>query len=166
MMIETRRLQLQPLSYDELGLLLDERPTQLGEISLADLKEDDIPRRLIEINRDKMAMLPIGEHIWCTCFLMINRGTLRAVGSLGFKGVPVDGEVEVGYGTAETCQGQGYMGEALAGLLDWANETGQCRKVVADAHVDNIASQRVLLKCGFSQVGVSGEMLHFEKGLG
>jgi len=161
-MIETERLILHPLSYDELGLLLDETPGRLGEISLADLKEGDIPRRPIEIKRDKMAALSREKHVWCTYFLMVERETGKAVGSLGFKGVPVDGEVEVGYGTAEVHRGRGYMSEALAGLLAWAAGTGRCGKVTADTHVDNIASQRVLMKCGFVKVGETGEMVHFE----
>lgn len=166
MTVETQRLILKPLSYDELGLLLGDRPAELGEISLADLKEDDIPRRPIGIKREKMAALPIGEHIWCTYFLMVERGTNKAMGLLGSKGVPVEGETEVGYGTAESCRSRGYMSEALAGLLNWAAGTERCRKVEANTHVDNIASQRVLVKCGFSRIGESGEMVHFERVLG
>jgi ribosomal-protein-alanine N-acetyltransferase len=163
MRIETERLILYPLSYAELGLLLEDKPDTLGGFCLTDITEDDIPRRPIEIKREKMATLPVAEHIWCTYFLMAERGTGRAVGFLGFKGVPADGEAEVGYGTAEAYQCRGYMSEALEGLLCWAAGTGRCRKVAADTHVDNIASQRVLIKCGFSRVGDYGEMVCFEK---
>ena len=165
-MIATERLLLKPLTYDELSLLLGEKPETWGEISLSDLKEEDIPRRPIEIKREKMRALPQEEHIWCTYFLMIDHEMQKAVGMLGFKGVPVDGEVEVGYGTAESCRGRGYMSEALGGLLDWAAGTGRCRKVTADTHVDNTTSQRVLQKCGFIRVGESGEMVYFGKVLG
>lgn len=160
--IQTQRLYLSPLTYEELGLLLGDRPAQLGEISLADLKEADIPRRPIEIKRQKMGELPVEEHIWCTYFLMVDRETNKAAGLLGFKGLPDGGEVEVGYGTAESCRGRGYMSEALAGLLGWAAGTGRCRKVTANVHVANIASQRVLQKCGFIRIGETGEMVHYK----
>ena len=165
-MIKTKRMVLKPLTYKELGILLDNRPDSLGEISLAGLTKGDIPRRPVEIKREKMRALPQEEHIWCTYFLMIDHEMQKAVGMLGFKGVPVDGEVEVGYGTAESCRGRGYMSEALGGLLDWAAGTGRCRKVTADTHVDNTTSQRVLHKCGFIRGGESGEMVHFGKVLG
>lgn len=165
-MIETERLVLRPLTYDELGLLLGDKPDRLEGISLTGLTAEDIPRRPIEIKREKMAALPAADHYWCTYFLMAERETNNAAGMIGFKGAPIDGEAEVGYGTAEVCRGRGYMGEALSGLLAWAAGTGRCRMVTADTHADNIASQRVLLKCGFTRVGETGEMVHFERVLG
>lgn len=165
-MIETQRLILYPLSYDQLRVLLGEKPRRLGDISLELLAEEDIPKRPIGIKLEKMSGLSIDEHIWCTYFLMVDKATRMAVGSLGYKGVPADGETEVGYGTAGACWGRGYMTEALTGLLGWTEETGRCRKVTANTHRDNTASQKVLEKCGFIKVGETGELFLFEKELG
>lgn len=165
-MIETERLILYPLSYEELGLLIESKPEMLGDISLTDLSEEDIPRKPIAIKQVKMAALPAEEHVWCTYFMMVEKGSRRAAGLLGFKGAPEEGEAEVGYGTAESFRGRGYMTEALAGLIAWAVGTGRCGRVIADTHWDNAASQKVLEKCGLTRIGETGEMVHFEKVLG
>lgn len=76
----------------------------------------------------------------------------KAIGGIGFKGQPVSGCVEIGYGLAPAARGHGYAGEALVVLLGIAVEHGLSR-VIADTTKDNIASQRTLERAGFSQVG-------------
>lgn len=39
------------------------------------------------------------------------------------------------------------------------------RYLVADAHIDNIASQRVLEKAGFKKVGKQGDKYYFRRDL-
>jgi RimJ/RimL family protein N-acetyltransferase len=85
----------------------------------------------------------------------------RAVGGVGFKGQPVDGRVEIGYGLAPSARGQGYAAEAVVALLAVASENG-VSKVVADTTADNIASQRTLEGAGFRLVRTDGELHYFE----
>jgi len=47
-----------------------------------------------------------------------------AVGGIGFKGQPVDGTVEIGYGLAPSARGHVYAAEAVAGLLTVAIDRG------------------------------------------
>jgi len=85
----------------------------------------------------------------------------RAVGGVGFKGQPDGGCVEIGYGLAPSARGHGYAAEAVGALLAVAAGHGPSR-VVADTTLDNIASQRTLLRAGFRLVGTDDEHSHYE----
>ena len=85
----------------------------------------------------------------------------RAIGGIGFKGQPVDGCVEIGYGLAPSARGDGYAAEAVVALLALAAEHGLSR-VIADTTLDNIASQRTLIRAGFRLVGADDELQQYE----
>ncbi|HOX22093.1 MAG TPA: GNAT family N-acetyltransferase, partial [Elusimicrobiales bacterium] len=61
------------------------------------------------------------------------------------------GSVEIGYGIAPRFRGNGYCAEALAALIAWCAQTTAIRRLTAQCRTDNIASLRVLEKCGFSR---------------
>lgn len=85
----------------------------------------------------------------------------RAVGGAGFKGQPHDGSVEIGYGLAPSARGHGYAAEAVIALLAIA-AGHRLSRVIADTALDNIASQRTLIRAGFRLVGADGELQHYE----
>ena len=85
----------------------------------------------------------------------------QAVGGVGFKGRPDDGCVEIGYGLAPPARGHGYAAEAVVALLALATDRGLSR-VVADTTLDNIASQRTLVRAGFRLVGTDDTRQHYE----
>ncbi len=85
----------------------------------------------------------------------------RAVGGIGFKGQPDGGCVEIGYGLAPSARGHGYAAEAVVALLAVAADHGLSR-VIADTTLDNIASQRTLIRAGFRLVGTDGEHHQYE----
>jgi|ERR1019366_1822036 RimJ/RimL family protein N-acetyltransferase len=80
----------------------------------------------------------------------------RAVGGIGFKGQPDGGCVEIGYGLAPSARGNGFVAEAVALLTVGANH-GLLR-VIADTTLDNIASQRTLIRAGFRLVSTDAEV--------
>lgn len=69
------------------------------------------------------------------------------IGAIGFKGGPVDGSVEIGYGIAESARGHGYVTDAVMALLQLVS--GHDVTVVAETEPGNAASERVLQRCGF-----------------
>jgi RimJ/RimL family protein N-acetyltransferase len=81
------------------------------------------------------------------------------VGGAGFHGTPdVEGSVEIGYGIAPEWHGRGIATSAVGMLIDMAASLG-ARCIVAGTDEDNVASQRVLEKCGFTQATpIDGEM--------
>lgn len=85
----------------------------------------------------------------------------RAVGGIGFKGQPDGGCVEIGYGLAPSARGHGYAAEAVVALLAMAADHGLSR-VIADTTLDNIASQRTLIRAGLRLVGTEGELHQYE----
>jgi RimJ/RimL family protein N-acetyltransferase len=85
----------------------------------------------------------------------------QAVGGIGFKGQPVGSCVEIGYGLAPSARGHGYAAEAVAGLLTVAADHG-LTKVMAETTLDNVASQRTLIRAGFHHVGADAEVHRYE----
>ncbi len=85
----------------------------------------------------------------------------QAIGGIGFKGQPVGGCVEIGYGLAPSARGHGYAAEAVIALLTVAADHG-LSKVIADTTLDNIASQRTLVRAGLRLVGSDAELHYYE----
>jgi len=92
---------------------------------------------------------------WHAMWLIVRKDG-KHIGSLAFKGSPVDGAVEVGYGIAEEYRGLGYATEALETLLMWAFDQPGVKRVEAETREDNPASRKVLEHCGFAPNGVMG----------
>ena len=85
----------------------------------------------------------------------------RAVGGIGFKGQPDGGCVEIGYGLASSARGHGYAAEAVIALLTVAADHGLSR-VIAHTTLDNIASQRTLIRAGFHILSTDAELHRYE----
>jgi RimJ/RimL family protein N-acetyltransferase len=84
-------------------------------------------------------------------FQVLVRDSGEVVGGIGFIHPPEQGAVEVGYGLAESARGQGLATEALRAVVERASQLG-ATTVVAMTAVDNIASQRVLERLGFTRL--------------
>lgn len=80
-----------------------------------------------------------------------------AIGGIGFKGRPLDGSVEIGYGLVPSARGLRYAAEAVAGLLGLAVQLG-VREVTAETDPGNVASQRTLTRAGFELVRADDEL--------
>jgi ribosomal-protein-alanine N-acetyltransferase len=75
------------------------------------------------------------------------------VGSAGFKGAPVNGWVEIAYGTDEPFRRRGVATEMCGQLVSIALETEPTVIITAHTRPDNFASARVLEKNGFVCTG-------------
>lgn len=65
--------------------------------------------------------------------------------------VPVEEGVEVGYHIAKEFTGAGYATEALKALLEFAKSEKKLDKVYGICISENVASKKVLEKCGFEK---------------
>jgi ribosomal-protein-alanine N-acetyltransferase len=90
-----------------------------------------------------------GWQLWF-CIRREPRGLL---GNAGFKGVPKNGSVEIGYSILEAHQRMGYCTEAVRALVGWAFQCPAVRKVVAHTLPGLVPSIRVMEKCGFAFAG-------------
>lgn len=86
---------------------------------------------------------------------VIERSSGRFVGwcCTGLKDeLPVPNR-EIVYGLSADCLGKGYMTQAVTALTDWLFANTDTNVIHGLAKPDNIASNRVLQKCGFEDLG-------------
>lgn len=153
-MIKTKRLTLLPLEMAEFLLLLQSVEKLEAYLKLTPSGEvlDESTQKAFQWLYDK-ALEDEENYLWYTNWQMILTSTNQSVGSIGFIGPPdEDLEVEVGYGTYEKHQNQGYMSEALEAILKWAFEQPKVKRVVAETTSKNKASQKVLEKSGMKKI--------------
>ena len=86
------------------------------------------------------------------------------IGTIYFKSLPVDGVSEIGYGMSPQYEGNGYMSEALETMLKYGKENN-IKTVIADTMIDNVKSQKVLLRNGFINIETKDNKLLFQKSL-
>lgn len=91
------------------------------------------------------------------------------LGSGGFKGVPVNGSIEIGYGVSPEVEGRGVATLICGALVDYAF-CNEVTKVIAHTLPSGLASQRVLQKNGFVFTGIhedpeDGTVHRFERTL-
>jgi RimJ/RimL family protein N-acetyltransferase len=145
---------MRPLICKELMLYIDS-PKQLAlHLCLIDnhtqadneLKEAVIKEFVPEKNHiDK-------EFLFYTIWLIIRKLDNMVLGSFCFHGEPVNGRVEIGYGLYEENKGSGYMTEAIGQIVEWAKKRNDIQNIFAETEMQNISSQRVLQKNGFSEI--------------
>ncbi len=75
------------------------------------------------------------------------------IGTCGYKGPPVDGIVEIGYGVISVYRGIGLATEIAAVLIDNAFYFPEVMRVIAHTLPEENASVKILRKCGFSYAG-------------
>lgn len=79
------------------------------------------------------------------------------IGEMCFKGLDSNGVVEIGYGIMEQYQEHGYATEAVKAISAWAFQEPKVTVIEAEIDSKNIASKKVLEKCGFVFTGKNGK---------
>ncbi len=95
-------------------------------------------------------------------FVLVRSDDDVAVGGMGFHGPPSDGEVEIGFDLCESARGNGYATEGLIALAAWALEQPGVDVVVARTEEDNVASQHVMERSGFSRMTSMDDLWRYE----
>ncbi|MEV6804026.1 GNAT family N-acetyltransferase [Streptomyces sp. NPDC051132] len=100
-------------------------------------------------------------------FVLVREEDGRALGGIGFHGAPdEESRVEIGYDLVESARGQGYATEALRALAEWALAREDVGLVTLTIEHDNVASQRVADRAGFTRATVEEERTaHDEQGM-
>jgi len=84
----------------------------------------------------------------------------QLVGGGGFKGLPANREIEIGYETRLPYRRTGIASEAVSAQVLWALNHPSVTRVTAEVHVDNVASIGVLMKLAFDHVGEVVALFH------
>ncbi|PSR11429.1 MAG: N-acetyltransferase [Bacteroidetes bacterium] len=165
-MIETSRLTLYPLTYDQLVKY------QRNDLSLeAELQLLPTPRTVSEALREALeqTILPnvaanANDYLFHTLWTAIRKADRQLVGDLCIVGIPnAAGEIEIGYGTYPAFCKQGLMTEMVGGILQWAASQPAVKAVVASTDKDNTASFAVLRKNQFKQVNETATLFHWRR---
>ena len=144
MRVETERLYLYPISNDEMSCLID--------------KENDIEMKQAYTEMLEGCLLEPDGRIWHAAWYMeLKNASGTIVGDFCFKGIEIDGTVEIGYGLKEPYRHHGYMSETVKAITEWVLLQDNVRIVEAETDVNNIASQQVLMSAGFIKNGKIGE---------
>ena len=92
-------------------------------------------------------------QLWYSPWLFLAPDSSAAVGTGGFKGAPVSGRAEIGYGIAECCRRRGFATEAVLRLVEIARSQNHVTEIYAETAIANAPSRRVVEKSGFSHIG-------------
>lgn len=164
-MIETERLILRPLTYEQLL-----RYSNLDGSLEEELKLEKSPRSISPELREALdyGIIPnvadeTQNYLFSTLWTIILKESNQMVGDVCFKGEPnLDGEIEISYGTHFDFRRKGYMTEAVGEMLKWAKTQYDVRKVLANTEKNNLSSQRVLGNNGFSQISEASGIIYWE----
>ena len=89
---------------------------------------------------------------WIGYFATTDSGEI--IGCGGFKGRPVNGKVEIAYGTFENYQGNGVATEICKQLVSLSIRTDPSVRITARTLMEPNASTRVLKNNGFEFIGI------------
>ena len=93
------------------------------------------------------------------------KATGRVIGACGFHHISLeDQRVEIGFVVAREHWKLGYAPEAVRRLLDYVFRERRLNRVEAFCNVENAASEKVLLRCGFQYEGTVRQR-EFTKGV-
>jgi len=103
----------------------------------------------------------VGWWAWYVVFIDED-GERTLVASVGFKGAPRNGNIEIGYGVVEDFRGRGIAPEACRRLIEWALSDARVERIFAETLPQNVASQSVLEKLGFTELEVPPRNGHLQ----
>lgn len=150
-MIETKRLLLIPVDCEILDSLIEsdeEFFNKYGFINHGGEYLNPSPEYLSKI-KERLISHP-EEYPVAVDYLIIIKDIKTVIGTIYYKSLPdEDGKSEIGYGMNPKYEGQGYMSEALSMMLVMGKENG-ITNIIADTDINNVKSQNVLKRCGFS----------------
>jgi len=141
-MIETKNLKIYAASQNEME-------------SFIELQTNDILKTAYKEMLNGCLENPEQWEWYAIWMIELKDGT--HIGELCFKGIDSDGVVEIGYGITEQYQEHGYATEAVKALSSWAFQEPKVLAIEAEIDDKNIASKKVLEKCGFVFTGKNGE---------
>jgi [ribosomal protein S5]-alanine N-acetyltransferase len=152
-MVETSRLMIIPLDPAQLELYLLAGGKFEKRFELQDNGRNvspEVKKTVVDQSLPKIKAAGSYDYLFITFWIVIEKASKKIVAELGFKGVPNSmGEIEIGYGTMHQERGNGYMTEAVAGMLTWAKTEPPIRWILAETEETNIPSIRIMEKNNF-----------------
>ena len=145
---KTKRLELQLMTDEQMEALIDREPDETMKLAYGEMLEGSRKH-------------PEARQWYAAWDIRLRHG--ERIGDLCYKGAPVNGEVEIGYGLLVAFHGKGYATEAASASIDWAFAQHGVFAVTAETEPHNQQSMRVLQKLGFIRQGEGAEGPRFIK---
>jgi len=161
-MIETERLIIKPLTYNQLEKYILNDNSLEEELNLNETSRSISPELKEALEQTILPNVAdtSTNYLYSTLWTLISKKDNKMVGDLCFVGAPnADGEIEIGYGIYAIFAGLGYMTEAVGGMISWAKKQAEIRAIIADTEKQNTASFRVLEKNGFVKTDETDTLL-------
>jgi len=147
--LTTERLVLRPPTLDDLpvwhAIYLDAEEVWYGA-----------PRSSLDENRTKLErqIAHVEQHGFGLCAVEL-AASGETIGMAGLQHLEDGPEIEVGYRFLKEHWGHGYATESAQASIDFAFDEVGLDRIVAVALETNIASRRVLEKCGLREIGLT-----------
>ena len=163
-MIETERLILKPLTYNQLLKYVMSDNSLEAELNLNETSRTISPE--LKEALEKTILPNVADtkkdYLYSTIWTAILKTENKMVGDICMYGEPnADGEIEIGYGTYDEFQNKGFMTEIVKGIIEWAKNQPKVKSIIASTEKDNIASFSILQKNNFIKVGETDSLLNW-----
>jgi len=164
-MIETKRLILKPLTYEQLI-----KYTKCGNSLEEELNLNETSRTISPALKEafEQTILPNvadknKNYLYSTLWAAISKTENKMIGGLCIVGEPnANGEIEIGYGTYEKFQNKGFMTEIVSGIIAWAKTQAIVKSIIASTDKTNTASFKVLGKNNFIKIGETETLFNWK----
>ena len=149
-MIKGSCFSLRHVRKSEVSQLIDliNHPDAKGDfLSLELMLQGDVEKRLEDESHSKENR---------ETFLIVDENDSIVGRVFHFKTIPYFNGREIGFGMfSQEFRGKGIMTEAVQLLSDYLFKTSLINRLAIHMHVDNIASEKVAMNCGFRKEGVA-----------
>jgi len=163
-MIETERLILIPLTYEQLIKYLKCDNSLEEDLKILPSNRK-IPQELILAFEETILPKVANNnrnYLYTTLWAAIAKEEQKMIGDFCIVGEPnKNGEIEIGYGVYDEFQNRGYMTEIVSRLIEWAKTQPKVKSIIAATEKNNIASFKVLEKNKFQQITQSETIIHW-----
>lgn len=106
-----------------------------------------------EAKKAVASMVEEQKHPFCFHWVITLEG--KVIGRVkGWEVSPYNGYLQLGYDVGPEYRRQGYMTEAVQGVIAYLFQSAQANRVYCSVREGNLASRRVCEKCGLQHEGV------------
>jgi predicted acetyltransferase len=153
MKIETEKLVIKLLTLSQLKLWVTNIPILETELNCK-YDAEPIEGEFLNIINGQIKIIendPL-NYMYHSFWFIIRKSDGIVIGSMDFKNIPDKmKEIEIGYGLGKKYEHNGYMAEAVEKFCKWALTDEKIETIIAETEIDNMASKRVLERCGFKK---------------
>jgi [ribosomal protein S5]-alanine N-acetyltransferase len=167
-MIETSRLIIKPLTYEQLvkytkcdNSLEEELHLNKNSRTISAELKEAFEQTILPNVADNSK-----NYLYSTLWTGISKVENKMIGDLCIIGEPNEnGEIEIGYGVYDEFQNKGFMTELVGGIIAWAKTQPMVKAIIASTEKTNTASFKVLEKNNFVKTGESDILFNWKLAL-